>query len=200
MIDLHYSFVFQELPLDDNLRKAAEDGHICFLCLQTKFWLLSPGVSCSMCCHLVCGKCSHAMMIPADQFFATPVLLHSPGQADPSPHQDYQPSQLAGDYILITARCPGSVASSTQIIRREDKTPFNGVNTVTTTMESLPPANCPSLSLPPAKDKYSTLPRKTGRRWSMISARTGEKEKMEDSALSVCTDCKHMLLQLGFRV
>ena len=181
MIDLHYSFVFQELPLDDNLRKATEDGRICFLCLKTKFWLLSQGVSCSMCCHLVCGKCSHAMMIPADQFFATPVLLLSPGQADPSPHQDYQPSHLPGVNLSISKQ-----------------TPFLSVNTVTATMESLPPVISPSLPL--AKDKYSTLPRKTGRRWSMISARTGEKEKMENSPLSVCTDCKHLVLQVCLRV
>ena len=128
MIDLHYSFVFQELPLDDNLRKAAEDGRICFLCLKTKFWLLSQGVSCSMCCHLVCGKCSHAMMIPADQFFATPVLLLSPGQADPSPHQDYQPSQLVGDNLPINARCPGSAASSPLMFSKEDKTTFKRVS------------------------------------------------------------------------
>ena len=70
-------------------------------------------------------------------------------------------------------------------------------NTVTPTMESLPAVIWPSLSLPTAKDKYSTLPRKTGRRWSMISARTGEKEKIEYCPLNVCTDCKHMVLQVG---
>ena len=34
----------------------------------------------------------------------------------------------------------------------------------------------------------------------MIFDSTGEKEKMEDSLLSVCTDCKHMVLQLGCKV
>jgi hypothetical protein len=123
-----------------------------------------------MCCHLVCGKCSHAMIIPADQFFATPVLLLSPGQADPSPHQDYQPSRLPGD--------------SLNHFQSE-------------TLLSVNIAICPSRSLPLAKDKYSSLPRKTGRRWSMTSARTGEKEKMEDCPLTVCTDCKQMVLQVG---
>jgi hypothetical protein len=84
------------------------------------------------------------MMIPSGQFFATPVLLLSPGQADSSPHQDYQPLNLPGDNLSMISK----------------QTPFLGVNTVTATMESLPPVIGPSLCLPLAKDKYSTLPRK----------------------------------------
>ena len=45
-------------------------------------------------------------------------------------------------------------------------------------------------------DEYATLPRKTARRWSMVTGQTGERERMEGCPLTVCTHCKEMVLQV----
>jgi len=54
----------------------------------------------------------------------------------------------------------------------------------------------PPASLPPDMDKYASLPRKTARRWSMVTARAAERERMEGCPLTVCTHCKEMVLQV----
>jgi hypothetical protein len=105
LVDLNLFTPFQELPLDDDLHQAAEQGRVCFLCLKTKFWLFNRGVHCSICCHLVCGKCTHAMRIPADHATATPVLLLSPSQTSPPPHPDSSLSQLEVSNLSSTSNC-----------------------------------------------------------------------------------------------
>ena len=187
-----FLLLFQTLPLSDSLRQSAEDGRVCFLCLKTKFGLFSRGVRCSMCCHLVCGKCTHTMRIPADHFTATPVLLLSPSQTSPGPHPvaDTSLSQLG-----VADNCAGSAPTSPPSCRRAEwpASDMLNISTISVSATSFEP-----VSLPPVLDKYATLPRKTARRWSMITARTGEREKLEGCPLSVCTDCRQMVLQVGF--
>jgi len=161
----------EALPLEESLQEAAKDGRVCFLCLKTKFGMFRRGVACCMCCHLMCSSCIHTMRIPSDQFTATPVLLLCPGQSS---------SGTAG------TNCAGSAPTSPASQRRSEQ------STNSRTMESSPPP----ASLPPDMDKYATLPRKTARRWSMVTGQTGEREKMEGCPLTVCTHCKEMVLQV----
>eukprot|EP00088_Acartia_fossae_P066572 TRINITY_DN8263_c0_g1_i1.p1 TRINITY_DN8263_c0_g1~~TRINITY_DN8263_c0_g1_i1.p1 ORF type:complete len:538 (-),score=107.24 TRINITY_DN8263_c0_g1_i1:396-2009(-) len=80
-------------------------------------------------------------------------------------------------------------------------TPSQGISTISG-MASLPPASpepgtFQPISLPYNSSKYNTLPKKTNRRWSMISSRSSvEREKLEGSPLNVCLDCKEMVLQV----
>ena len=172
---------FQELTLDEDTRKAAEEGILCFLCLKTKFWMFCRGVCCSVCSHVVCRKCSHSVRIPSDQLQAT--HFFSLGGTDHHPLQDTGNSSR----IATSRQHPD---------RNEEQTSLISVPTVSATMDSLPPCMWTETSLPPVKKTSLTLPRKTGRRWSMISARTRDKEKVEDCPLSVCTHCKPMAMQV----
>jgi spire-like protein len=76
-----------------------------------------------------------------------------------------------------------------------------GITTISG-LTSLPPASpepgsFQPISLPYNSSKYNTLPKKTNRRWSMISSRSSvEREKLEGSPLNVCLDCKEMVLQV----
>jgi len=75
------------------------------------------------------------------------------------------------------------------------------VDRITTISDSLPP---PSLqpqpfepvSLPIISNPYATLPKKSSRRWSMIQSRSVARERLEGTLLTVCFDCKEMVLQV----
>jgi len=82
------------------------------------------------------------------------------------------------------------------------RTDQQGISTISG-LASLPPVSpepnsFQPISLPYNSSKYNTLPKKTNRRWSMISSRaaTVDREKIEGSPLNVCLDCKEMVLQV----
>jgi len=80
----------------------------------------------------------------------------------------------------------------------DDQQPSSLVPTISGFLTGAPPVsqNGPT-SLPPfmLNNKYATLPTKT-RRLSWMSARNAQREKLEGSLLTVCVDCKEMVVQV----
>lgn len=76
----------ESLPVGIHIKEDVEKRKLCFLCLRTKFGILSSrGVPCKLCQRTVCGKCYTKMRIPTEHFSNVPVQLLSPSlQNSPS--------------------------------------------------------------------------------------------------------------------
>jgi len=214
----------EALPLDGSVKDNVGRGKVCFLCMKTRFGIFSRGQKCEMCKQTVCARCHTKMNIPVEHFTATPVYALSPcqeGGNTPSNKNNANAGNRTPLFKLGVPALPGvtnsagSAPSSPRMPRsaNEKQTEDNfgalsldnsflgnsGISTISG-LTSLPPATSLSpfqpVSLPPNYNKYNTLPKKSNRRWSMIAARSTEREKLEGSPLNVCHDCKEMVLQV----
>ena len=146
---------------------------------------------------LVAFTLSFQMRIPEEQFSAIPVEVLSPVPEDES-SSPTAPSSLC---VSELSNCAGS-APNTPKTRRKDL-PLAALSAKQLLSEQLNslPARCtssmPPLSPPLVMSKYSTLPKSAGRRWSMISAREKDRERLEGSLLTVCTNCIDMVKQVS---
>lgn len=102
----------ETLPIDDNLRDAAKHGRVCFFCLKTKFWLFRRGVQCSMCCHMVCNKCSLSIRVPPQLTTSTSAFPHNPAQTCHTSHRDLSLPELEVSSISDTLTDKGSSKTS----------------------------------------------------------------------------------------
>jgi spire len=69
----------ESLPVGIHIKEDVEKRKLCFLCLRTKFGILSSrGVPCKLCKRTVCVKCYTKMRIPTEHFSNVPVQLLSP--------------------------------------------------------------------------------------------------------------------------
>jgi spire len=69
----------ESLPVGIHIKEDVEKRKLCFLCLRTKFGILSSrGVPCKLCKRTVCAKCYTKMRIPTEHFSNVPVQLLSP--------------------------------------------------------------------------------------------------------------------------
>jgi len=213
------------LPLDGSVKDNVGRGKVCFLCMKTRFGIFSRGQKCDMCKQTVCARCHTKMNIPVEHFTATPVYALSPCQENAGAllnNSNNNNGNRAPVFKLGVPTLPGatnsagSAPSSPRMQRKSgEKTPeenfgalsldnsylrTSGISTISG-MTSLPPSSLSPdsfqpVSLPPTYNKYNTLPKKSNRRWSMIAARSSEREKLEGSPLNVCHDCKEMVLQV----
>lgn len=73
----------ESLPVGIHIKEDVEKRKLCFLCLRTKFGILSSrGVPCKLCQRTVCAKCYTKMRIPTEHFSNVPVQLLSPSLAN----------------------------------------------------------------------------------------------------------------------
>ena len=153
---------------------------MCALCLKTKFGFFNRGVKCSLCCYLVCGACTHSVRIQEEHFSTTPSILLSPSNTSPLSHTPLSQLGVAG---LAVSDSWDSCDSCAQYRPASPchPPPILSINTVTVTMESVQPSDM---------DKQATLSR-----WSMSMLQ----EEMEDCQMTVCTDCRIMVIQVGVR-
>lgn len=208
------------LPLDGNVKDNVLKGRICFLCMKTKFGIFSRGTKCDMCKQIICSKCQTKMRIPMEQFSATPVFTLSPINDYNANQTKDKLAKMGVPELAGINNTAGSAPSSPTPQRKNDNdccgrdsvpngrdSVSNGrdspliVDRITTISDSLPP---PSLqpqpfepvSLPIISNPYATLPKKSSRRWSMIQSRSVARERLEGTLLTVCFDCKEMVLQV----
>lgn len=84
----------ESLPVGIHIKEDVEKRKLCFLCLRTKFGILSSrGVPCKLCQRTVCGKCYTKMRIPTEHFSNVPVQLLSPSLQN-SPSASNVPSPI----------------------------------------------------------------------------------------------------------
>jgi len=197
----------EALPLDGNVKENVQRGRICFLCMKTKFGIFIRGQKCDMCKQMICTKCHTKMRVPVEQFSATPVFTLSPTNSTHDPHtvQSKDPkvplSRLGVPELAGISNSAGSAPSSPGSERRRPEEvdhPSPPVSpppqlvpaTVNTISHSLDTASLPVIS------QYATLPKKSSRRWSLIQSRSVARERLEGNLLTVCFDCKEMVLQV----
>jgi len=200
----------EALPLDGTLKTDMEQGLICFICMNTRFGIFRRGQKCQICKQCICSKCFTKMRIPVEHFNAIPVNVLSP--VPPlSPTQSTTP--FSSIFSTHLTNCAGSAPNSPKT--RRHKTP--AINQLNVTqlkdkLDLLPTTTRPNIqhqgqsNTPPLPvtsswrplSGSSTLPsKKSGRRWSVLeSVRSADREKLEGSLLSVCFDCKQMVLQV----
>merc|ERR550519_653740 len=202
------------LPLDGNVKDNVQKGRICFLCMKTKFGIFSRGTKCDMCKQIICSKCQTKMRIPVEQFSATPVFTLSPTNDHNANQTKDKLAKLGVPELAGINNTAGSAPSSPTPQRKNDnscsgKDMCGGgrdspliVDRISTISESLPPTSLGGpqtfepASLPIISTPYATLPKKSSRRWSMIQSRSVARERLEGTLLTVCFDCKEMVLQV----
>lgn len=88
----------ESLPVGIHIKEDVEKRKLCFLCLRTKFGILSSrGVPCKLCQRTVCAKCYTKMRIPTEHFSNVPVQLLSPSlQNSPTVSNAPSPSHHGG--------------------------------------------------------------------------------------------------------
>lgn len=88
----------ESLPVGIHIKEDVEKRKLCFLCLRTKFGILSSrGVPCKLCARTVCAKCYTKMRIPKEHFSNVPVQLLSPSlQGSPTVSNAPSPSHHVG--------------------------------------------------------------------------------------------------------
>lgn len=88
----------ESLPVGIHIKEDVEKRKLCFLCLRTKFGILSSrGVPCKLCQRTVCAKCYTKMRIPTEHFSNVPVQLLSPSlQSSPTVSNAPSPSHHGG--------------------------------------------------------------------------------------------------------
>jgi len=215
----------EAMPIDSAVRDSISRGKICFHCMKTKFGLFYRGQCCEMCKQTFCTKCHTKMRIPVEHFSTIPVFALSPMNPIESQSKRIEldqslapinnnnnsrkislPNGLA--YNASVGSAPNSPKHSpksskdnlngTGIDCCDDQQPSSLVPTISGFLTGAPPVsqNGPT-SLPPfmLNNKYATLPTKT-RRLSWMSARNAQREKLEGSLLTVCVDCKEMVVQV----
>ena len=55
--NLNIMFVFQALPIEENVKQGIEQGRICTVCTLTRFGMFRRGQKCEVCRMTVCIKC-----------------------------------------------------------------------------------------------------------------------------------------------
>jgi len=196
----------EALPLEGDLKEDLEQGRMCFLCIATRFSLFNRGQKCQICKQNVCSKCFSRMRIPVEQFNAVPVQVLSPVPPVSPPPPSTPLASLCSTHL---ANCAGSAPNSPKAARKSPAVSQLNVSQLKDQLDRLPSAPptyvaTPLAPPPPVTGRWpqfsgaSTLPgKKTARRWSvLVSARAGEREKLEGSLLAVCHDCKQMVLQV----
>jgi len=185
----------EALPIEENVKQGIEQGRICTVCTLTKFGMFRRGQKCEVCRMTVCFKCYSRMRIPEEQFSAIPVEVLSPVAED----EAAAPTGPASLCVSELSNCAGSAPNTPKTRRKEcSLATLSAKQLLSEQLNSLP---APSTSLSPLSpplvtSKYSTLPKMAGRRWSMISAREKDREKLEGSLLTVCTNCMDMVKQV----
>jgi len=186
----------EALPIEENVKQGIEQGKICTVCTNTKFGMFRRGQKCEVCQQTVCFKCYSRMRIPEEQFSAIPVEVLSPVPEDDS-SSPTAPSSLCFSEL---SNCAGSAPNTPKTRRRDfPLATLSAKQLLCEQLNSLPApstSSLPPLSPPLVTSKYSTLPKMAGRRWSMISAREKDREKLEGSLLTVCTNCNDMVKQV----
>ncbi|XP_023323232.1 protein spire homolog 1 isoform X2 [Eurytemora carolleeae] len=181
----------EAIPLDNNLKEDVVKGKLCFLCMRTRFSLLVWGVRCQLCSQQVCSRCSNKMRIPLEHFSSVPAFALSPHTPvlSPEPQQDGVSSSTPDIPFFPGGGSAGSAPTSPNPRRRSQEASREG-----------------------ARSSFAgpiSLPMFTSQGPTKISARFGElkrvlsredtrsrRESIEGTLLTVCTDCKEMVLQV----
>jgi len=203
----------EAMSIDSTMRDNIARGKICFHCLKTKFGIFSRGQKCEMCKQLFCNRCHTKMRIPIEHFSTTPVFALSPIgpiesqskriELDQSLNQSSRKVSLPNGYPIASS--VGSAPSSPKLTPKSSQENLSSQNS-TQPQSLLPtisgmmvgasqPTSLPPFMLNKNNNKYATLPTKT-RRLSWMSARDAHREKLEGSLLTVCVDCKDMVVQV----
>eukprot|EP00090_Calanus_glacialis_P001559 TRINITY_DN11131_c0_g1_i2.p1 TRINITY_DN11131_c0_g1~~TRINITY_DN11131_c0_g1_i2.p1 ORF type:complete len:764 (-),score=139.71 TRINITY_DN11131_c0_g1_i2:1070-3361(-) len=185
----------EALPLDNNLKEDVEKGKICFLCMKTRFGMFNWGTRCQMCSQQVCGRCSAKMRIPLDHFSSVPVFALTPQTPSPEPQDGPfaafkdRFSSLTPDLSFFSSITSAGSAPSSPVNKRKQ-----GVSSMTR------PASAGPTSLPVFTSQGpSTIISKMGEMGRVLSrteSRADRKESIIGTLLTVCTDCKEMVLQV----
>jgi len=185
----------EALPLDNNLKEDVEKGKICFLCMKTRFGMFQWGSTCQMCSQQVCSRCSAKMRIPLDHFSSVPVFALTPQTPSPEP-QDSPFTAIKDKISSITPDL--SFFSSTASAGSAPSSPVNKRKQAVSSMTRPASAGPTSLPVFTSQGPSTIMSRmgEMGRALSRTESRTDRKESMIGTMLTVCTDCREMVLQV----
>ncbi|KAL1124568.1 hypothetical protein AAG570_001192 [Ranatra chinensis] len=175
----------ESLPVEGHVKEDAEKRKVCFLCMKTRFGIFGPwGQICKLCKRTVCAKCYSKMRIPTEHFSHVPVVALSPNLLSPCDSEDSFPRALVTK--LMSGSPPGS------------GTPSAHHRSAPTSHMSNSLISEGPISLPSSSPAYTT----TSDKWRLAREKAigrrggGKAEKLKGLQMTVCHDCKTMVLQI----
>jgi len=206
---------FEALPLDNNLKTDVEKGKICFMCKKTRFSLFSWGTRCSLCKQQVCHKCVSKMRIPLEHFASVPVSALTPHHHHhPSSGQSSSTTTSNGSSPMASLSPIPQLGSLKERVSSPNLTLPRGLSSAGSAPTSPNPrrrfSGCSSTTS--GGGGPTSLPVFTSQGITTVSARledgrrhsfsrdTGSlrsrRESIQGTPLTVCHDCKEMVLQV----
>ncbi|KAK7874016.1 hypothetical protein R5R35_013423 [Gryllus longicercus] len=198
----------ESLPVEGHVKEDVEKKKVCFLCLKTRFGIFGPwGQICKLCQRTICGKCCSKMRIPTEHFSRVPVFALSPGLSSPEEERESFPRSLMSR-LLVPDSARGSVGSAPSSpgpAARGDGAasapPSGAASSLADSADgpqSLPAFSPTSASAAsPASAASATSDRRSRlSRSKTVGRPETKKEKLKGLQMTVCHDCKTMVLQI----
>ncbi|XP_042215410.1 protein spire-like isoform X2 [Homarus americanus] len=184
----------EALPLDLTIKEDMARGKICFLCMKTRFGFFGPrGTNCRLCKRTVCKKCISKMRIPTEHFSNIPVQMLTPQALSPREDEDDSVSLPRSILSRLTdLPLPGSISGAESGERRSSVSGSVGSAPSSPMLSRAAegPASLPAQ--PPAPYVNEAIKKKQKQR----SRTTQVEEHLRGELMSVCGDCKAMVLHI----
>jgi spire-like protein len=186
------------------------------MCKKTRFSLFHWGTRCSLCSQQVCSKCVSKMRIPLEHFASVPVSALTPNHLHPPPPSSSSSSSGASPLSSLSP-IPPQLGSLKERMSSPNLTLPRGASAGSAPTSPNHRRRCSGG--PPASDRTgaaagpTSLPVFTSQGITTVSARledgrrhsisrdTGStlrsrRESIQGTPLTVCHDCKEMVLQV----
>lgn len=199
----------ESLPVEGHVKDDVEKKKVCFLCLKTRFGIFGPwGQICKLCQRTICNKCCSKMRIPTEHFSRVPVFALSPGLSSPEEERESFPRSLMSR-LLVPEGLGSGGAGARASVGSAPSSPGPPLRPASGAASSLGgdsladgPQSLPALS-PTASASAAASPASAAsdRRSRFSRSKTmgrsdTKKEKLKGLQMTVCHDCKTMVLQI----
>ncbi|XP_069949748.1 protein spire homolog 1 isoform X3 [Cherax quadricarinatus] len=211
----------EALPLDLTIKEDMAKGKICFLCMKTRFGFFGPrGTNCRLCKRTVCKKCISKMRIPTEHFSNIPVQMLTPQALSPREDEEDNISLPRSILSRLTFNISEHIVKRIQVTEHGEQTTSDHIlsqelplpgsssagvsgerrSSITGSVGSAPSSPTLSrtdgpLSLPtqPAAPYVNEAIKKKQKQRSRT---TQVEEHLRGELMSVCGDCKAMVLHI----
>jgi len=180
----------ENLPLDGNLKEDVEKGKVCFLCMKTRFGFLRRGCKCELCKQQICVKCCTKMNIPSDNFAQTPVINLEDSNKQKGVSAPNSPMSHRHKMSAIS-----SLKSDDHNCIHESLEPGLNIDQYQSHASSFSDASQNNKKEDELQNDIQTSNDKNSGRRNHDQCGVGTKFT-EGPALTVCVDCKEMILQV----
>ncbi|KAK8736912.1 hypothetical protein OTU49_004718 [Cherax quadricarinatus] len=183
----------EALPLDLTIKEDMAKGKICFLCMKTRFGFFGPrGTNCRLCKRTVCKKCISKMRIPTEHFSNIPVQMLTPQALSPREDEEDNISLPRSILSRLTELpLPGSSSAGVSGERRSSITGSVGSAPSSPTLSRTDgPLSLPTQPAAPYVNEAIKKKQKQRSRTTQVE------EHLRGELMSVCGDCKAMVLHI----